>query len=66
MVMLMFLGRMFMFMRVDSIRGIVGMSGVIVSVAVFVEENRMRVRMRMIFVDEQQRAADHQDGGDDK
>ena len=66
MVMLMFLGGMLMFVRVDSLYAVMFVSRVIMSMAVLVKENRMHMRMGMIFIDEQQRTADHQDGGDDK
>ncbi len=65
-VMFVFLGRMFMLMCMDSAPAVVPVHGVIMAVAVLMEDDRVHVRMGMVFIDEQQRAADHQDSRNDK
>ena len=58
-VVFMFLGGMFVFVRMDSIHFIMSVRGVIMFMAMLVEQDRMHVRMRMLFIDEQQRATNH-------
>ena len=63
-VVLMFFSGVYMFVRVCACyESIMCVSGVIVLVAVFMEQGSMNMRMRMFFVDQQERANDHQNSG---
>ena len=63
-VVLMFFSGVYMFVRVCACYGgLMRVSGVIMPVAVFMEQGSMNMRMRMFFVDQQERANDHQNSG---
>ena len=63
-VVLMFFSGVFMLMRMCAYyESIMRVIGVIMPVAVFMEQGSMNMRMRMFFVDQQERANDHQNSG---